>query len=196
MAIRSKRFLVALAVLGIAAAVVPPWLSVRAQAPPAISGRAGIGSVGAWLGNVDLQPGLGFPFAATFNADGTWTAADTRGFGLIPLPFPFTAKASMITGAWTKVGGHSYVWTGTQILVDSTLPGCTPEAPCYFLLVVRGAHDVTPDDPNHMTNGRAGARIWACGNSAFTCPKADDILSERTGFTPTFTFTLTRVPAQ
>lgn len=181
--------------VAVIALLSPRWSTVNAQQSSPGDGSSGLTTVGAWFGNVDLQPGVGFPFLGHFNADGTWTAEDTRGFGTIPLPFPFTAKATAMNGAWTRSGPHSYTWAGTQVLLDETLPGCSHAVPCYFVLVTRGSHDVLPGDPDHMTNGHAAAKIWPCGTSAFTCPSADTVLSDRSGFGDTFTFTLTRVRA-
>jgi len=146
---------------------------------------AGADTVGAWFGKVFVAPAVGFPFQATFNRDGTWTGSDARGFGQIPLDFPFTATGGPFSGSWVKVAPRKYQWTGTQILIDPTLG--------YFVLVARGSHQVGPGDFDHATNGTAGAKIFPCGPTAFGCPDADAILSDTSDFVPTFTYSLSRV---
>jgi hypothetical protein len=172
-----------LAVAIVIFAVMPRLSSLSAQ-------ESGADTVGAWYGKVFVAPGVGFPFQAVFNRDGTWTGTDARGFGQIPLTFPFTAVGSTFSGSWTRKGAHTYQWTGTQILVN---PSGNAAPAGYYVLVARGTHEVRPGDPNHMTNGQAGATIFPCGPTAFGCPDSDTIVSNSTPFNPTFTFALSRV---
>ena len=162
-------------------------LTATAQRSSADQGEL---TAGAWFGNVFIAPNVGFAFQAVFNADGTWTGSDARGFGQIPGPFPFSATGSTFSGSWVKTGDSIYEWTGTQILLN---PSGNSTAAGYYILVVHGSHQVSPHDPNHMTNGQAGAKIFPCGPTAFGCPDPDTMLSDPAPFPPTFAFKLSRV---
>ena len=155
-------------------------------------------TVGGWYGKVFLQPNVGFPFQAVFNKDGTWSGTDARGFGLIPLGFPFTALGSTFMGQWVRSGISTYAWTGTQILynpIASKDPAGNTAPAGWYILIVRGSHQVSGDDPNHMVNGQAGAKIFPCGPTVFGCPDTDKILNDPAPFPPQYTYALSRIQA-